>query len=297
MLQQKPASEIAHSQRLSPNPSQRFRQRQVWEGLGNFHYCRNCPARTIPEHDHSNHALFISLSGTSWLNMPSNGYPQLQKLLAGGIAITPATVMHSAILDEGSEFIILYLNPEFINRSVYHLGLQHQSLLKPLLIESDPLIQSIGTTLKTEVEFSQECDRLYTESLLTALSAHLLKRYAIPQEQLQAPKSGLSSQKLSCTLDYIDAHLSNALQLEELANGLDMSRYHFCRLFRESVGTTPYQYILRQRVERAKQLLRRQELSLVDIALTCGFANQSHFTRRFRQYVGVTPKQYRSCAQ
>ena len=289
-LQESP-SEIASNQRFPSNSPHRFRQKQVWKDLGNFHYCRNAPARTIPEHDHSNHALLISLSGTIWLNMPSNGYRQLQKLPLGGIAITPAKVMHSAIVDEGSEFIILHLNPEFVTKSVYGFLRQHQSALKPLLVQSDPLIQSIGTTLKTEIEFAQ-CDRFYTESLLSALSVHLLKRYTTSKQTLQKRNSKLSSQKLSYALSYIDAHLCDAIQLEDLANVLHMSRYYFCRLFKQSVGITPYQYLLQQRVERAKQLLQRQELSLVDVALACGFANQSHFTKHFKQQTGVTPRAY-----
>lgn len=133
-----PSSEIAHSQQFPSNSLQPFRQKQVWKGIGSVHYCRNATAKTISEHNHSNHSLFISLSGTTWLNMPSNGYHQLQKLSVGGIAITPATVMHSAIVDEGAEFIILYLNPEFVIRSAYGLA-RHQSTLasKPEVLQND----------------------------------------------------------------------------------------------------------------------------------------------------------------
>lgn len=289
MALQEPSSAIAHS--LHPSSSlQPFRQKHVWDGVGSIYYCRNATAKTIPEHDHSNHALLISLSGTTWLNMPSNGYHQLQKLSVSGIAITPATVMHSALIDEGSEFIILYLNPEFVIRSAYGLA-RHQSPLKPLLLQTDPLIYSIGTTLKTEIELSG-CDRLYTESLFNTLSAHLLKRYTTHRKPLQACNR-LSSQKLNDAIDYIDTHLSDVIQLEDLANVLNISRYHFCHLFKQSFGITPYQYILQHRVERAKQLLQQQELSLVEVALACGFANQSHFTKHFRQQTGSTPKRYR----
>ncbi|MCU0570810.1 MAG: helix-turn-helix transcriptional regulator [Oculatellaceae cyanobacterium Prado106] len=73
-----------------------------------------------------------------------------------------------------------------------------------------------------------------------------------------------------------------------------MSRYHFASLFKQSMGVSPYQFILMQRVERAKQLLKQSELTLTAIASMCGFANQSHFIRRFRQWVGVTPKVFRN---
>ncbi|MEM6437140.1 MAG: helix-turn-helix transcriptional regulator [Cyanobacteria bacterium P01_D01_bin.115] len=77
-----------------------------------------------------------------------------------------------------------------------------------------------------------------------------------------------------------------------------MSESHFSRCFKQSVGIAPYQYLLQQRVERAKQLLKQpaprpQTLSISDIALECGFANQTHLTKVFRQITGVTPKAYR----
>ncbi len=279
-----PSSKIAHFQRANSPP---FRQKQVWSGIGSIFYCRNATAKTIPEHEHSDHALLISLNGTIWLNMPSNGDRQLQKLSVGSIAITPANVKHSAILDEGAEFIILHLEPEFVTRSAENLT--RQSTLKPLLLPTDTLIHSIGITLKTEMD--AKCDRFYTESLFNALSCHLLKLYF--HRRSLPSNSRLATQKLSDAIDYIDTHLSSAIVLEDLASVLNISRYHFCHLFKQSFGIAPYQYILQRRVERAKQLLRRQELSLAEIALACGFANQSHFTKHFRQQTGSTPKQYR----
>ena len=83
------------------------------------------------------------------------------------------------------------------------------------------------------------------------------------------------------------------MRLDDLANTVSMSRYHFCRLFKQSVGTSPYQYILQQRIAKAKQLLHHRDWALADIALASGFANQSHFSRKFRQQVGVTPSAYR----
>jgi len=71
-----------------------------------------------------------------------------------------------------------------------------------------------------------------------------------------------------------------------------MSESHFSRSFKQSAGIAPYQYLMQQRVERAKQLLKQQAISISDIALDCGFANQTHLTKVFRQMTGVTPKAY-----
>jgi AraC family transcriptional regulator len=81
------------------------------------------------------------------------------------------------------------------------------------------------------------------------------------------------------------------LELEELAQQVGMSLFYFSRLFKQSLNITPHQYVIGQRVERAKQLLRNSELPLADIALECGFANQGHLNRHFKRLTGVTPKE------
>jgi AraC family transcriptional regulator len=71
-----------------------------------------------------------------------------------------------------------------------------------------------------------------------------------------------------------------------------MSQYYFASLFKQSMGVTPWQYVMQQRLERAKELLTQRDRSIVEIALQCGFKSQSHFTQQFRKFTGVTPKRY-----
>jgi AraC family transcriptional regulator len=102
----------------------------------------------------------------------------------------------------------------------------------------------------------------------------------------------LSPENLRDTLDYIQEHLSEEITLEAIANHIGISQYYFSHLFKQSMGVSPYQYVLQQRVERAKQLLKQSNLSIVEIALECGFANQTHLTKHFRNLVGLSPKAY-----
>ncbi len=94
-------------------------------------------------------------------------------------------------------------------------------------------------------------------------------------------------------LDYINDYLHQDIKLTDLAALLDMSQYHFSYLFKQATGISPYQYLLQQRIERAKQLLKQSDRSIADIASTCGFNSHSHLSKQFRQLTGTTPKAYR----
>lgn len=93
-------------------------------------------------------------------------------------------------------------------------------------------------------------------------------------------------------LDYIHHNLAEDISLEALAQHVEMSQYHFSRLFKEATGLAPYQFVMRCRVERAKELILHRELNIAEIAYLVGFNSQSNFTQNFKRFTGVTPKQY-----
>ena len=104
---------------------------------------------------------------------------------------------------------------------------------------------------------------------------------------------GLSGYKLKRVQEFVDANLEEDLSLAELAEVADLSQFHFARAFRRSTGQTPQQYLMQQRIERAKQLLSKDDLPIVEISLRTGFKNQSHFTTLFRKFTKFTPKLWR----
>jgi transcriptional regulator GlxA family with amidase domain len=118
-------------------------------------------------------------------------------------------------------------------------------------------------------------------------------------ESVRAPAkptlpSGLPLWRLKRVLAYVDAHLASDIRLKDLAAAAALSAHHFSELFRQSVGVSPYAYVLERRVERAKHLLRDSMLGVLDIALAVGFSDQSHFSKIFRRAAGVTPSAYRT---
>lgn len=108
---------------------------------------------------------------------------------------------------------------------------------------------------------------------------------------------GLSARKLRQVLEFIGENYDRDIRLAELAQVAGMSNFHFAREFKRTTGTTPHQYLIRYRVERAKSLLARDDLPLTEVGLRSGFSHQSHFTRLFRKITGTTPHSYRLMLQ
>jgi AraC family transcriptional regulator len=129
--------------------------------------------------------------------------------------------------------------------------------------------------------------------LATALGIHLIKQYSTSTQTIREYEEGLPKYRLRQAIDYINDNVDQDIKLANIAEVVGMSQYYFCHLFKQSMGIAPYQYVIQQRVERAKQLLQQTEVTISDIALECGFANQSHFTKHFRKFTGITPKAYR----
>ncbi len=106
-------------------------------------------------------------------------------------------------------------------------------------------------------------------------------------------RGGLSPATLRRIRDYVDSHLDHHVDIQSLAATAELSPYHFARTFKQTEGTTPHMFVLERRLAKARELLTRPDLSLAEVALAVGFADQSHFSRSFRRAVGISPGQFR----
>jgi AraC family transcriptional regulator len=166
--------------------------------------------------------------------------------------------------------------------------------LPPVYSLSDPAVRAAMLQLDAELRAGGPGGRLLAESLGNVLAVHLLRHFSASGPIDVHPGGVLSKHKLRAVIEYIHEHLDAELSLDHLAAVAHMSPYHFARLFKNSTGLPPHQYIIACRVERAKELLRdRDRLTLAEVAMEVGFSNQSHFTRHFKRLVGVTPKLFR----
>ncbi len=157
----------------------------------------------------------------------------------------------------------------------------------------DPLLTQICLALWRELEQQAPSGKLYAQTAAQMIAVHLLRHYSSTEVCVQERSQRLTRRQVQGVTDFILAHLSQDISLEALAQQIGFSPYHFARLFRQTTGESPHQFILRQRTEKARHLLKMTDMSLAHIALESGFANQSHFTRIFKHRLGLTPRAYR----
>jgi len=160
----------------------------------------------------------------------------------------------------------------------------------------DSEMETICRRLYRELSLNSKANRLYVECLVTKLAELLLRRHSTASPAAGVlPSGGLTRHQARHVLDYIESNLSHELTLSGLAGIAGLSRHHFARMFKQTIGVAPYRYVLERRLERAKHLLRVAHSSLVEISLSAGFDSQSHFTSTFHRMVGTTPREFQKC--
>ncbi|MEG3864051.1 helix-turn-helix transcriptional regulator [Microcoleus sp. herbarium12] len=262
-----------------------------WQGI-HVEYHRQPPNQS-PEHylhQHSIGIIFSSAIGGVALNGKRYGSQPCQ---SGEMFIAAAGTDFQSYAVEESEFMAIALDPTDFDNTVGESTNSNLIEIIPQWPITDPLIFGIAWALKTELESGGLNGTLYVDALKNALSMHLLHRYCAQKPNLRDFDNGLEPVKLQIVINYINDYLNRDLHIAELANLVHISPYYFSRLFKQSTGVTPHQYMTKRRIEKAKELLKRRDLSITYISQQVGFHDQSHFSKTFCKIVGVTPKKYR----
>jgi AraC family transcriptional regulator len=135
--------------------------------------------------------------------------------------------------------------------------------------------------------------RLFLDSVEQAMAVTLVNGHAVRHRPVQLYRGGLGSARLRRIKELVHSKIEDDLSLDEMAQSVGLSTAHFARMFRKSTGQTPHQFVLGQRLERAKAMLRAPHARVLDVAVACGFKTQQHFAQVFRGVWGVSPTEYR----
>ncbi|NEQ47422.1 MAG: helix-turn-helix transcriptional regulator [Leptolyngbya sp. SIOISBB] len=248
-------------------------------------------------HAEAAHTLFV--------NLTSRPQPYLQKqdgkthsalYRHGDMLVTPANTPLFVRWEGDENCLQIQLPASFLKRVAEEtLGKDGNRLtLLPTFQSRQQQLAAIATLVLAEVQQRQPNGALYLDSLANVLAVQLLQNYGTTSAPLPSYDGGLPTYQLNQVLDYIDTGLAGDIKLADLAGLLNMSPFHFGRMFKQSMGISPHQYVIQQRLERAQHLLKQSDRAIIDIALDCGFSSHSHLTKKFRQITGMTPKAFRS---
>jgi AraC family transcriptional regulator len=158
---------------------------------------------------------------------------------------------------------------------------------------ADPRLTAMVAAAHAEMVAGFPSGRLFLDSVEQAMAVTLVNGHAVRHRPVQIYRGGLGSARLRRIKELVYAKLEDDLSLDEMAQSVGLSTAHFARMFRKSTGETPHQFVLRQRLERAKTMLRAADARVLDVAVACGFKTQQHFAQAFRDVWGVSPTEYR----
>jgi AraC family transcriptional regulator len=247
----------------------------------------------IPEHEHPSLCLHLQIAGERDFEWWHSGKNAIEHTQPGSLIVIPPGTRDRLRWQGASERLILSVENDALKQLASQLGAQHPLEIRGAWSILAPPMRLMISEMGREAREGWPLGALYAHLLALGLQTNLIKNHSSQQIALPRLKGGLSLPKLKRAMEYMSANLAEDIGLEQIADEMGMSPSHFAHEFRNSTGTTPYQYLLQQRLERAKGLLKTTRLPIQNVSVLTGFNYPANFVRTFRQRVGQSPDAWR----
>lgn len=248
----------------------------------------------VPEHRHAAIALSLQLNASIQVQWKSASMWQSAVTRAGSIVLHGCSGSAESIWNGRYDRLGLELNPS-------HLAKLTEGGFAGAMIDfvdrwsfSDERLEYLLEALYAELRQGAPNGRLFAEQVGDAIAMLLARQYATVKPGLYGTSGRIPPARLKQVFDYIEAHLDQQTHLSDLAETASMSPFYFARLFKNSVGVSPHKYVIMHRIERAKELLKRSSMSVLEIGVRVGYLDAKHFRNTFRREAGVSPMEFRS---
>lgn len=156
----------------------------------------------------------------------------------------------------------------------------------------DPLLADSLFKIGQEITNGHIVEKAYLQSLVLSCFIHLASAYAANGKKVFTLKGKLSAPQLKDVIDYTRSSIHANISLTQLASCANLSPFHFARLFRQTAGVSPYQFVLQMKIEYAKKLIKQHSRSISDVAYVLNFTDQAHFSNTFKKVTGICPRQF-----
>jgi len=208
---------------------------------------------------------------------------------AGGISIMPFEDIPRIFLPGPFDTLIVRITQSSLDEIAYSQRMPRVDRLVQKFGWLDSVVHNLGQVLVTTLQQPNHASKLFVDHVLHALHCHLACFYGDIRHLAKYAKGGLTAQQVRRATEFLDAHLDGDIDLQQIAETCKLSVSHFARAFRQTFGKPPYRWLIERRIDKATALMTHSRLPIADIALRCGFADQSGFNRSFKRIHGVAP--------
>ncbi|MEP6721184.1 MAG: AraC family transcriptional regulator [Variovorax sp.] len=211
----------------------------------------------------------------------------------GAFHIADLSECNSAYVCSPFHSMLFHLPRETIDSFAEEMDMPRVGTLRCDAGTVDTVVASLGRAMLPALMQPAEASMLFVDHLTLALKAHVLHAYGRAVGGANADSRGLAPWQERRARAFLMEHLAGDVSLAEVARECGLSRSHFSKAFKQTIGQTPHAWLVTQRVDAARRLLRQPNLPIAEIAATCGFADQSHLTRVFSAHIGTSPARWR----
>jgi len=212
----------------------------------------------------------------------------------GDIWINPPNTPFTHNIDVPCNFLIINISEEKILKSFNGPLPEDLEFLNNYSIQ-DKTLENLMSLLLLEVESGVQNGSWFVDNITQLFANYFIRHYSNYRDLMSDVRlsSIIGENELQVINTYINDHLAEGITIEDLANKLNISKFHFLNEFKKYTGYTPYQHLLNTRIERAKNMLMDKNMKITNIAYELGFSDSSHFSRTFKKATGASPKAFR----
>lgn len=244
------------------------------------------PPGSLELEESPGNVLMVNLSPVQALQQVRNRRSFVSNMLSWDMTLMPRGVRSEWSWNSACDRFDLIVLPDVLSE-------EHKIDTVDRFLFRDEELENTCRQLCREITLRDRADRLCVETFAIEVASLLLREYSTASARAKAiPRGGLTRNNARRVVEYVEENLGRSVTVRELADEAELSTHHFVRMFKTSLGLTPYQYLLQRRVERAKELLRGKSARLAEVGLSTGFSSQSHFTSVFHRAVGATPGEF-----
>jgi AraC family transcriptional regulator len=248
----------------------------------------------VPEHNHSSILVSMQLNASMRLKWQSERGGQSAVVDAGSLTLHGASGCSGSTWEGAYNRLLFELDQKHLEHLTEGRFAGARMEIAERWAFKDPRLEHLLKTLYAELQEGAPAGRLFGEQVGNAVIMLLAKQYSIIRPDIYGSGGKIPGSRLKRVLDYVENNLHQDIHLSELASVITMSPYYFARLFKNSTGLSPHQYMIQRRIDRAKEMLQNSKISIFEIGVRVGYADAKHFRTLFRREVGLSPNDYRA---